>query len=227
MIIELKNITKSYQSPGNQNRRDVLKNINLNIKRGDSIAIIGPSGSGKSTLLNIIGTLDKPTSGNVIFENQDLASFNEKKLAQIRNQQIGFVFQEHHLLPHLTLLENVLVPTIPVKDKNKISKAKNRALELIKSVGLSENINQIPGQLSGGECQRAAVIRALINEPEIILADEPTGSLDQESAENLSELLVKINKEQSVAMIIVTHSQELASKMNVSYKLINGELHCL
>lgn len=224
MIIELKEINKSYQYPGNKNRRDVLKNINLNIKSGDSIAIVGPSGSGKSTLLNIIGTLDNPTSGNVIFNNQDITSFDEKKLAQIRNQQIGFVFQEHHLLPHLTLLENVLVPTIPIKDKNKVNKAKKRALELIDSVGLSENINQFPGQLSGGECQRAAVIRALINEPELVLADEPTGSLDHESAENLSELLIKINKEHKVAMIVVTHSQTLASKMNVSYKLMNGGL---
>ncbi|MBI5541017.1 MAG: ABC transporter ATP-binding protein [Bacteroidia bacterium] len=224
MIIELEKIYKSYQNNTASSQIKVLDNISLKINSGDSVAIVGPSGCGKSTLLNILGTLDKPTSGIIKINNDDLSTFNDKKLAEIRNQKIGFVFQLHHLLPQLNLLENVLLPTLIIKDSKHKEAAKLRAIELLKSVGLQDKIKQYPGQLSGGECQRTAVVRALINQPEIIFADEPTGSLDQESAEQIGELLSKINKEQNVALVLVTHSFELANKMKIIYKLNNGKL---
>jgi len=224
MIVQLDKICKYYEIPERTNKRIVLKDVSLSINSGESIAIVGPSGSGKSTLLNIIGTLDKPSSGNVKFKGEIISSFNENKLANIRNQNIGFVFQMHHLLPQLNLLENILIPVLAEKNNNSANNAKKLAMELLNSVGLSDNIYQRPGQLSGGECQRAAVVRALINNPDLILADEPTGSLDQESAEQLSELLNKINKEHNTAMIVVTHSINLTKKMNKVYNLINGNL---
>ncbi len=225
MIIELENIYKSYQNNSSSSQIKVLDNISLKINSGDSIAIVGPSGCGKSTLLNIMGTLDKASSGIIKINNDDISKFNDKKLAEIRNQKIGFVFQMHHLLPQLNLLENVLLPTLIVKETKHKESAKSRALELLRFVGLEDKIKQYPGQLSGGECQRASVVRALINQPEIILADEPTGSLDQESADQIGELLSKINKEQNVALVLVTHSLELANKMKVIYKLNNGKLN--
>ena len=224
MIIELNKVSKHYRIPGQDNLREVLSEVTLNIKTGDSIAIIGPSGSGKSTLLNIIGTLDRPSSGSVFFDKKNLLSYDDNHLAEIRNDKIGFVFQMHHLLPQLTLLENVLVPVIPQKDQSKRKVAKDRAMELIEFVGLKDKITQRPGQMSVGECQRTAVVRALINEPEIMLADEPTGSLDQETAEQLGELLQEINSKQNIATIVVTHSDLLANKMSRIYKITNGKL---
>ena len=223
MILELENIHKTYENNSVSSLK-VLNNVSLKISPADSIAIVGPSGCGKSTLLNILGTLDKPTSGLMKIDNEDISKFNDKRLAEIRNQRIGFVFQLHHLLPQLNLLENVLLPTLILKDKKLKESSHERAMELIKMVGLVDKINQYPGQLSGGECQRTAVVRALINQPDIILADEPTGSLDQESAEQIGELLSKINKEQNVVLVLVTHSIELANKMKVIYKLNNGKL---
>ena len=224
MIITLKNISKHYKIPGSANNREVLNNINLEIKKGDSLAITGPSGSGKSTLLNIMGTLDLPGSGKVIFKGKDVSKLDNNQLASIRNSNIGFVFQLHHLLPQLNLFENIMLPLIPQKNKNKRNEASARAMDLLESVGLADNIYQKPGQLSGGECQRAAVVRALINEPELILADEPTGSLDQESAQQLGELLSQINIEHKVAIVIVTHSTTLANKMKTTYNLSAGRL---
>ena len=224
MIIELENIFKSYWNNSDSPHRDVIKGISLIINAKDSIAVVGSSGCGKSTLLNLIGTLDKPSSGIVKFDNEDISSLNDSNLAEIRNRKIGFVFQLHHLLPQLNLLENVLLPTLVIKDKKLRLSARSRAMDLLKTVGLEEKIKQFPGQLSGGECQRTAVVRALINEPDIILADEPGGSLDQESAEQIGNLLSKINKEQNVALVIVTHSMELANKMHILYMLNNGKL---
>jgi ABC-type lipoprotein export system ATPase subunit len=224
MIIELENVFKSYTNHTDLPQRTVIEGITLKINSKDSIAIVGPSGCGKSTLLNLIGTLDKPTSGIIRIDNTDISKLNDLKLAEIRNKQIGFVFQMHHLLPQLNLLENVLLPTLVIKDTKLKNSALSRAMELLKSVGLEDKARQFPGQLSGGECQRTAVVRALINEPEIILADEPTGSLDQESAEQIGNLLTKINKEQNVALVIVTHSMDLAGKLNIIYKLKNGKL---
>ena len=224
MLITLKNISKSYQNPGNNLWQEVLTEISLEIKPGDSLAISGPSGSGKSTLLNIIGTLDQPTSGNISFDGIDLNSFSQNQLAAFRNRHIGFVFQQHFLLPQLSLLENVLLPVIPVKDKTRRKAATTSATELLREVGLADKMHHLPGQLSGGECQRGTVVRAMINEPGLILADEPTGSLDQASAEQIGELLSEINKKKIVTLILVTHSEKLASKMDQVYKIVGGRL---
>ena len=223
-MIELNNITKSYQNAPQTEARWVLDGISLKIQSADSIAIMGPSGCGKSTLLNILGTLDKASSGKVLMDGENISALKDEKLAEIRNRKIGFVFQSHHLLPQLNLLENVLLPTLVLKDKSLKDSAKEIAMDLLKMVGLEDKIHQFPGQLSGGECQRTAVVRALINQPEIILADEPTGSLDADSAEQIGDLLLKINQEQKIAIVLVTHSVDLANKMGVKYKLVKGKL---
>ncbi|MFC2103892.1 ABC transporter ATP-binding protein [Bacteroidota bacterium] len=227
MIVELDKISKYYENNGVITRRDVLNEISLTIKAGVSLSIVGPSGSGKSTLLNILGTLDLPTSGILKIKGKDIQQFTEKELAELRNKNIGFIFQLHHLLPQLTLLENILVPTIALNDKSTKKSTLERAMNLINSVGMADKLYQRPGQLSGGECQRAAVVRALINEPDLILADEPTGSLDQDSAQQLGELLSEINKKRNVAMVLVTHSNELAKKMNIIYRLDHGKLQLM
>jgi len=224
MLVELDKISKYYDIPGSQKKREVLDNISLQINAGDSMAIVGPSGSGKSTLLNIIGTLDPPSIGTVRFKGDEINLMNEKQLTAIRNQHIGFVFQLHHLLPQLNLIENVLVPTIPLRNNDKSKEVQERAMELLESVNLADKVLQRPGQLSVGECQRAAVVRALINEPEILLADEPTGSLDQKSSEQIGELLANINSEKKIAIVIVTHSDKLAGKMKNVFRLENGKL---
>ncbi len=222
MLIDLQNISKYYENPGTTIRRNVLKGISLQVNHGDSLAIVGPSGSGKSTLLNIMGTLDSPNSGKVYLNGQEIHSLNNNQLSEIRNRKIGFVFQVHHLLAQLNLLENVLLPTLVIQDKELRKNSEKRAMELLDSVGLADKIQQQPGQLSGGECQRAAVIRALINQPELILADEPTGSLDRSSAAHLAEILGKLNKDFKVAMVLVTHSMELARQMEAVYELSDG-----
>ena len=224
MLAELQHITKFYEQPGSSIRNQVLDDISLQIAENERIAIVGPSGSGKSTLLNILGTLDKPTSGKVQLEGKDVDVMNENQLAEIRNTLIGFVFQMHHLLPQLTLLENVLLPLLPQKDKTILKSAQERALKLIERVGLSDHIRQFPSQLSVGECQRTAVVRALINQPKLLLADEPTGSLDADNASQLAQLLIELNREQNVALVIVTHSMELAGKMDKIYQLREGKL---
>lgn len=224
MIAELENISKAYQNTESGIKREVLTDINLMIAKGDALSIVGPSGSGKSTLLNIIGTLDLPSSGIVRFGGNEINQFTPNQLAEIRNRKIGFIFQSHHLLPQLNLLENVLLPTLPLKDKSKKNQTLERAINLLDYVGLKDNMQQFPGQLSGGECQRAAVVRALINQPELILADEPSGSLDKNAAEKIGKLLSKINKEQNVALIVVTHSIQLAKKIGNIYNLSNGKM---
>lgn len=224
MIARLENISKYYESESTGRRTTVLENISLTVHKDDSISIVGPSGSGKSTLLNILGTLDAPSHGNVFFLSKDVSKMNGSQLSQIRNENIGFIFQMHHLLPQLSLIENVLIPTLPFKDTQIKQSAAERGMTLLDSVGLAGKASQRPGQCSVGECQRAAVVRALINEPDLILADEPTGSLDQESAEKLGQLLSNIQKEKHIAMIIVTHSLSLAKMMNKTYKLEKGKL---
>jgi len=221
MLLELRNISKSYE---NGNVRQVLDYISLTNNTGNALAIIGPSGSGKSTLLNIMGTLDKPSTGIVTFNSTELTAFNEPLLARLRNQHIGFVFQKHYLLPQLDVLDNVLLPVIPIKDKVKYAAALIKAKELLNKVGLSDKLHELPGQLSVGECQRAAVVRALINEPELLLADEPTGSLDNDSAAQLGDLFASLRKDFAVAMVVVTHSLEFAQRMDKVYKLGNGRL---
>ncbi len=224
MLAELQHITKFYEQPGSSIRNQVLDDISLQIADSERIAIVGPSGSGKSTLLNILGTLDKPSSGKVLLEGKDVDIMNENQLAEIRNKLVGFIFQMHHLLPQLTLLENVMLPLLPQKDKTILKSARDRALKLIERVGLSDHLHKYPTQLSVGECQRTAVVRALINQPKILLADEPTGSLDADNAAQLAQLLIELNREENVALVIVTHSMELAGKMDKIYPLREGKL---
>jgi predicted ABC-type transport system involved in lysophospholipase L1 biosynthesis ATPase subunit len=212
-ILRLIGVSKNYDSLA------VLRNINLDVRRGESLAIVGPSGSGKSTLLNIIGTLDRPSAGQVSLDGEDLSRLDEVKLAQVRNQQIGFVFQAHHLLPHCDVMENVLVPTLVSKTDQT-----ERARKLLERVGLGHRLTHRPGQLSGGERQRVAVVRALINEPKLLLADEPTGSLDRASAAELGQLLVELNREQGLTLIVVTHALDLAQRMGRTLEIRNGEL---
>lgn len=224
MIIEIKNISKSYFNNNSEIRQDVLNDISFSVKKGETLSIVGPSGSGKSTLLNILGTLDSPTSGIVKFNGEELTNYSNNQLAEIRNQKIGFIFQSHLLLPQLNLLENVLLPTIVIKDKTAQKQARERAKYLLETVNLIDKVNQLPSQLSGGECQRVAVVRALINKPDLILADEPTGSLDNFSAEKVGGLLYNINIEHKVALIVVTHSIKLANTIGNTHTLLGGKL---
>ena len=218
MLLKLEKISKSYSE-----NRTILDQLDLEVNAGERIAIVGPSGSGKTTLLNLIGTLDRPDSGKIHFEDQDLSVYNDQQLAGFRSEKIGFVFQMHHLLPQLTLLENVLLPTLAHK-KLQGKEVFDHAQHLIARMGLSEVAHQKPSQLSGGECQRTAVARALINRPRLILADEPTGALDLQSAFNLTDLLVELNKEAGLTLIVVTHSMDVANKMDRIYKLVDGKL---
>jgi lipoprotein-releasing system ATP-binding protein len=224
MIAELINICKVYEKPGTTIHNQVLDNISLSVQANESLAITGPSGSGKSTLLNILGTLDRPNSGivrlnGITIGNQDATFFSE-----MRNTYLGFVFQQHHLLPQLSVLENVLLPTLVLKDSSARKAAGKLALSLIERVGLQNHMHHKPSQMSVGECQRVAVVRALINQPKLLLADEPTGSLDPESADQLSRLLADLKKDQQFSMVVVTHSMELASRMDKIYKLASGKL---
>jgi lipoprotein-releasing system ATP-binding protein len=224
VLLKLSEVSKQYQTAEGAPPVLVLDKISFEITAGESVAIVGPSGSGKSTLLNIIGTLDKPTSGKVLLDGAEVSAFSEEKLAEIRNRQIGFIFQAHHLLPQCSVLENVLVPTLAAKKKDLRNNANERAIELLKRVGLGERLTHRPGQLSGGERQRVAVVRALINQPKFLLADEPTGALDKTSSQQLAELLIELNREEKVTLIVVTHAIDLAAKMQRQFKLENGKL---
>ncbi len=225
-MLELINVTKTYQSPGSAGGVCVLKDITLKVENGQSIVIIGPSGSGKSTLLNIIGALDHPTAGKVLFDGRDLAGLDEVELAKIRNQEIGFVFQLHHLLPQCTVLENVLIPTLANKSRFLKKETQERAVDLLQRVGLKDHLLHRPGELSGGERQRVAVVRALINKPKLLLADEPTGSLDADASRNIAELLVELNRSEKVTLIVVTHSQKIAEYIGQVWELSEGVLKC-
>lgn len=223
-LLKLVQVCKRYEPLDNAPPVEVLRDITVDLGRGESVAIIGPSGSGKSTLLNIIGTLDRPSSGQVLLDGQDLTRLDEAALADTRNRQIGFIFQSHHLLPQCTVLENVLVPTLASRDGALRDTAEERGRELLQRVGLRERLSHRPGQLSGGERQRVAVVRALINNPKLLLADEPTGSLDHASAVELGRLLVELNREQGVTLVVVTHSLELAGSMARKLELRDGKL---
>jgi lipoprotein-releasing system ATP-binding protein len=227
MLAELQDISKHYEHPVTGIRNVILNHVSLSIEAKGSIAIVGPSGSGKSTLLNILGTLDKPSSGQVILDGNPANTLDENQLAEVRNQFIGFVFQLHHLLPQLTLIENVLLPVLPVKSKSVRRAAAEHAYQLIERVGLVNQLHHRPGQMSVGECQRAAVVRALINRPRLLLADEPTGSLDAENAHALGQMLVELKNEYGLAVVLVTHSPDLASRMGRIYKLSSGNLHLI
>ncbi len=223
-ILELKNVSKSYDHPSGKGRTAVLTDVSLNVAEGEAVAVVGPSGSGKSTLLNICGALDRPSSGSVSFAGTDLAAQPDGELARIRNEDIGFVFQLHHLLPQCTVLENVLVPTVPLRERKNDLEIRTRAEALLAKVGLEGHLDHFPAQLSGGELQRVAVVRALINKPKLVLADEPTGSLDHASAENLGRLLVRMNQEEGLTLVVVTHSTELARLLDRTCRLRDGVL---
>src|SRR6266498_271925 len=212
-LLKLEKVSKTYRATEGASSVTVLREVDLELAGGASVAIIGPSGSGKSTLLNLLGTLDHPTSGQVWLAGQDLSKLDEVQLAAIRNRQIGFIFQAHHLLPQCTVLENVLVPTLAERKSKARDGAVERAETLLQRVGLGQRLHYRPGQLSGGECQRVAVVRALINRPRLLLADEPTGSLDRAAAESLVDLLAELNKQEGVALIVVTHSESVAGRM--------------
>jgi ABC-type lipoprotein export system ATPase subunit len=224
MLLKLTDISKFYESPDGTKANYVLKDVNLQVKSGESLAITGPSGSGKSTLLNIMGALDKPTAGEILLDGKDISKLSDNELAVIRNRQIGFIFQLHHLLPQYTVLENVLIPTLAKASSSSGDDAEARARRLLERVGLKDRLNYRPGRLSGGERQRVAVVRALINNPKLLLADEPTGSLDRTSADNMAQLLVEINREEGVTLIMVTHSMELASHTARILELLDGNL---
>jgi ABC-type lipoprotein export system ATPase subunit len=227
MLLKLENIHKSFGNPESRNYRPVLDGISLQIDASESLAILGPSGSGKSTLLNIMGALDTPDKGHIQFNNQPLNGLSENQMAEVRNREFGFIFQLHHLLPQCNVLENVLVPTLPLYKDVSRKEMMAQAEQLIRDVGLWEQRFDFPSTLSGGECQRVAVIRAMINQPKLILADEPTGSLDHENAVAVIQLLLQLKEKYQTALVIVTHSEEIATGMDKSYRLTDGRLSAI
>jgi predicted ABC-type transport system involved in lysophospholipase L1 biosynthesis ATPase subunit len=223
-LLELRDVVRRFDAASGGHSLEVLHGITLTIERGQSVAIIGPSGSGKSTLLNLMGGLDRPTAGEILFAARSMGSMNDDELARLRNREIGFVFQDHHLLPQCTALENTLIPTLVGRRRKERAMAADRARHLLGKVGLGPRMSHRPGQLSGGECQRVAVVRALINGPRLLLADEPTGSLDGRSAGELADLLAALNEEEAVTLVSVTHSTSLASRMTRILQLEDGRL---
>ncbi|MGO2118028.1 MAG: ABC transporter ATP-binding protein [Fusobacterium sp.] len=220
-ILELKNINKIYR--GKTEDLHILKDLNLKVEEGEFISILGKSGSGKSTLLGIIGLLDNFDNGEIYINNNKIDKFESNKLDRLKNKDLGFVFQFHYLLPEFTALENVMIPCLIENFSNK-KIIEEKAKTLLKKIGLGERYNHKPSQLSGGEKQRVAIARALINDPKIILADEPTGNLDEETSEEIHNLLKKINKENNQTIIVVTHSKELANITNKQYFVKHGKL---
>ncbi len=201
---------------------EVLKGVNIEIQKGEIVSIVGSSGAGKTTFLQILGTLDTPDSGQIIFENQDLSKLNKKELAHFRNQNIGFIFQFHHLLPEFSALENVCIPAFLAK-KNK-KETQEKALQLLKRLGLEHRANHKPSQLSGGEQQRVSVARALINNPQLILADEPSGNLDSRNAKELHQLFFDLRQEFNQTFVIVTHNEELAEMADRKLTMKDGKI---
>lgn len=216
-LLKIENLTKEYKTKVEDIK--IFSNINLTIDKGDLISIQGKSGSGKTTLLNILGLLDTKYDGKVEFFNQS----SYKSLEKLRAKNIGFVFQFHYLLPEFTALENVMLPALAMKESSK-NEIRKRAIELLKLVDLEDRINFYPNELSGGQKQRVAIARALINNPSIVLADEPTGNLDEENSKKINDLFIKLNKENAQIIILVTHSQNLANIANKKYILKNREL---
>jgi len=223
MLLHLNNVSKGYGQPGSHAFRPVLSNLELKLEQGSVTGITGQSGSGKTTLLNIAGALDLPDSGEVLFGGEEISRYNDLELARFRNLKLGFVFQQHHLMPHLTLWENVLLPVLPRKGKT-LADDISWAEHLLRKTGIWEQRNQLPGEMSGGECQRAAVVRALINKPALVLADEPTGALDETNATILADLLLNLAIEEGVTLLVVTHATDLAARLDSRYLLHNGTL---
>jgi lipoprotein-releasing system ATP-binding protein len=221
--IQVAGVGKRYGEAGGT--IEVLAGIDLKMESGQNLAITGPSGSGKSTLLHILGTLDRPTTGTVTIDGADPFTLGSRALARFRNQRLGFVFQDHHLLPQYSVLDNVLLPTLASGRQHAAAdgnRALSRARELLQRVGLGERMTHTPGQLSGGERQRVAVARALINDPDLVLCDEPTGNLDANTADEVAELLFGLHQERGNILVVVTHSMELAGRCQHRFELRNG-----
>ena len=213
MIVELKDIFKSYSEGEDNPRRNILDSFNLLINFDESISIVGPSGCGKTTLLNILGTLDKPDSGEVIFKGELVTHMNDDQLSKLRAEKIGFIFQSHYLLPQISVIENVILPTLAVNRKQNNSIIFDEAESLLTQVGLKKQAHKFPSQLSGGEKQRVAIVRSLINKPNLVLADEPTGSLDKSRGEDIIDLLKSLCVNNQTSLVVVTHDVEIASQM--------------
>jgi lipoprotein-releasing system ATP-binding protein len=223
-MLVFESVSKDYPSPEGGPPVSVLREAALTVRAGESVAITGPSGSGKSTLLQLAGALVRPDSGRILFCGNDIGEMSESALTALRAREIGFVFQLHHLLPQLSVLENVLLPTLSRAAGEAAVGARGRAMSLLDRVGLGARLGHRPGELSGGERQRAAVARALINQPRLVLADEPTGSLDHAAAVALGELLAELHREQGTTLLVVTHSDELAARMGRRLELRDGRL---
>jgi lipoprotein-releasing system ATP-binding protein len=219
-LLEVRDLYKSYGS--GHAKVEVLKGIDLEVAAGDTIALVGPSGAGKSTLLHVMGTIDRPSTGTVLFDGQEIFNLSDQPLAAFRNRSIGFVFQFHHLLPEFSALENVMMPMLIGGEKR--SKAEARAKELLNDVGLSHRITHRPGELSGGEQQRVAIARALVRSPRLLLADEPTGNLDRKTSEEIHSLLYSIQQDTGISLVIVTHNEHLAAGMQRTIRLIDGSI---
>ncbi|HOQ71656.1 MAG: ABC transporter ATP-binding protein [Smithellaceae bacterium] len=220
-MIRLENLSKTFVKDGN--KIEVLKGLNLEIARGDSLAVVGVSGAGKSTLIHILGTLDHPTEGLLSIAGQAVFDWNERKIAAFRNRTIGFVFQFNNLLPEFTALENAMMPAL-IGGLNK-KEANDRAARLLTEVGLEHRLQHKPGELSGGEQQRVAIARALVMEPEILLADEPTGNLDTETGKKIEDILIDLNAEKKITLVVVTHNRLLAERMSGRIGLRDGKIY--
>lgn len=219
-LLVCKNVSKTYLE--GEQPVDVLKSVSFEVERGEQIAILGSSGSGKSTLLHLLGALDTPTQGDVLFDNKNIFEFSEKQQAQFRNQSLGFVYQFHHLLPEFSALENVAMPLLI--GKQPLKSAQQQATLMLDKVGLSHRLHHKPAELSGGERQRVAIARALVTEPELVLADEPTGNLDDKTGETIYQLLRQLKTEVKTSFVVVTHDLHLAEKLDRIMELTNGQL---
>jgi len=220
-ILAVEDLTRKFVKNGTV--VEVLKGLNLTIRRGDSLAVVGLSGAGKSTLLNILGALDQPTTGRVLFKGADIFQWNERRRAIFRNRNIGFVFQSHHLLPEFTSLENAMMPALIQRMSPR--RAGEKAADLLTALDLGDRLTHKPGELSGGEQQRVAIARALIMDPEILLADEPTGNLDTETGGKIQEILLELNGNRKITLVIVTHNEKLAERMTRSVGIKDGLLY--
>jgi len=219
-VLVVENLSKEYRTP--RGSLPILSGVSLRLERGDAVAVMGPSGSGKSTLLYILGALEPPTSGAVTLDGQNPFALGERELATFRNREVGFLFQDHCLLPQCSVLENVLTPTLVARGGGE--DYGGRARGLLEQVGLAERIHHRPAELSGGEKQRAALARALMMRPTLLLCDEPTGNLDQKAADNVASLLLELHRAQQTVLVVVTHSPELAARLPLSYRLTEQKL---
>ncbi|MDX6611849.1 MAG: lipoprotein-releasing system ATP-binding protein [Blastocatellia bacterium] len=219
-MLKVENVSKEYQTP--RGTLSIVSDVSLSLARGDAVAIMGPSGSGKSTLLYIMGALEPPSSGTVTLDGQNPYQLRDKELAAFRNKEIGFIFQDHCLLPQCSVIENVLTPTLVAAGAN--DGVMERAESLLRHVGLGDRLDHRPAKLSGGEKQRVALARALVTKPQLLLCDEPTGNLDHKAAEVVASLLLELHQQQQTILVVVTHSAELAARFPVRYELIDQQL---